>query len=90
VTLYFVQKNAEGETGAAESQKVGLNLQDKQYEYLCKAGLVLGRHVKIDPQTVKLRVLVRDNNSRALGSVMVPVAAWLDPGNGVFAQDKAK
>ena len=83
VTLYFVQKDAEGTTVAAESQKIGLSLEEKQYEYLSGAGLVLGRHVKIDSQAVELRVLVRDNNSQALGSVIVPVVAWLGSGKGV-------
>ena len=82
VTLYFVQKDGHGATVAAESQKVGLNLEEKQYEYLSQAGLVLGRHVKIDEKAVELRVLVRDNNSQALGSVAVPVAAWLGPESG--------
>jgi VWFA-related protein len=75
VDLYFVQRNAKGETLAAESQRIGLDLPQKQYEYLSKAGLVFGRHVTIKPDTSELRVVVRDAGSEALGSVSVPVSA---------------
>jgi VWFA-related protein len=75
VDLYFVQRSAKGETLAAESQRIGLDLPQKQYEYLSKAGLVFGRHVTLKPEAVQLRVVVRDAGSEALGSVDVPVSA---------------
>lgn len=75
--LYFVQRNAQGETVAAESQRLGLNLEEKQYEYLTTAGMVLVRHVTIAPDAVELRVLVRDAGSEALGSVSAPVKLLL-------------
>jgi hypothetical protein len=77
VDLYFVQRNAQGETVSAESQRIGLNLEEKQYEYMSKAGLVLARHVAIVPEATDLRVLVRDAGSQALGSVTVPVKSLL-------------
>jgi VWFA-related protein len=77
VDLYFVQWNAQGETVSAESQRIGLNLEEKQYEYLSKAGLVLARHVTVAPDATDLRVLVRDASSQALGSVTVPVKTLL-------------
>ena len=77
VDLYFVQRNARGETLAAESQRIGLNLEEKQYEYLSKAGLILVRHLTIDAQASELRVLIRDAGSEALGSVTMPVNALL-------------
>ena len=80
VDLYFVQRNAQGETVAAESQRVGLNLEEKQYEYLAKAGLVLARHLTIKPEAVEVRVLVRDAGSEALGSVSAPVKALFGEG----------
>jgi hypothetical protein len=73
-----------GETVAAESQRIGLNLEEKQYEYLSRAGLILARHSKIEPAALELRVLVRDAGSEALGSVTMPVSAMLvaEDGNG--------
>ena len=72
--LYFVQRSAQGETVAAESQRIGLSLEEKQYQ---SSGLVLARHLTISPQASELRVLVRDADSRALGSVTVPVLELL-------------
>jgi VWFA-related protein len=77
VDLYFVQRDAQGETVAAESQRLGLNLEEKQYEYLTTAGMVLARHLTVAPQASEIRVMVRDAGSQALGSVTVPVSALL-------------
>ena len=77
VDLYFVQWNGRGETVSAETQRIGLNLEEKQYEFLAKAGLVLARHITIAPDATDLRVLVRDASSQALGSVTVPVKTLL-------------
>jgi len=77
VVLHFVQRDAKGVTVAAESKKIGLNLEEKQYEYLAKAGMVLRRHLTIAQNAAEIRVLVRDTNSEALGSVTIPVPALL-------------
>lgn len=76
--LYFVQRDAKGESVAAENQRIGLNLEEKQYEYLSSAGIVLARHLTISPQAKELRVLLRDVGSGALGSVTIPVRALLE------------
>ncbi|HEY2458273.1 MAG TPA: VWA domain-containing protein [Candidatus Acidoferrum sp.] len=84
VDLYFVQRNAQGETLAAENQRIGFNLEQKQYDYLTKEGIVLARHLTIAPQATELRVLVRDAGSEVLGSVNVPVAGLFEgPGSSV-------
>jgi hypothetical protein len=75
VDLYFVQRDSKGELLAAENQRVGISLEEMQYEYLSKAGMVLGRHLTIAPGAEELRVLVRDASSEALGSVTIPVQA---------------
>jgi VWFA-related protein len=76
--LYIVQSDATGVTISAENQRIGLNMEDKQYEYLASAGMVLGKHITILPQAVQFRVLVRDTASGALGSVTIPVAGILE------------
>ena len=76
--LYIVQSDATGVTISAENQRIGLNMEDKQYEYLTSAGMVLGKHITIAPQAVQFRVLVRDTASGALGSVTIPVAGILE------------
>jgi VWFA-related protein len=78
VDLYFVQRDAAGETIAAENQRVGLNLEEKQYEYLSTAGIVLARHLTVAAQTTDVRVFARDTSSEALGSVTIPVQALFE------------
>ena len=78
VDLYFVQRGAAGETIAAENQRVGLNLEEKQYEYLSTAGIVLARHLTVARQTTDVRVFARDTSSEALGSVTIPVQALFE------------
>jgi VWFA-related protein len=81
--LYFVQRSAQGEVLAAESQRIGLNLEEKQYEHLATSGLVLVRHLTIAPNAAEVRVLVRDAGSGALGSVTAPVSVLLAIGGTV-------
>ena len=78
VDLYFVQRDGKGDTVAAESLRIGLKLEEKQYEYLAKAGIVLARHLIIAPEATEVRVLVRDPASDTLGSVTIPVQALLE------------
>jgi VWFA-related protein len=78
VDLYLVQRDAAGETVAAENQRVGLNFEEKQYEYLSTAGVVLAKHLTISPQSADVRVFARDTSSEALGSVTIPVQALFE------------
>ncbi|HTG27545.1 MAG TPA: VWA domain-containing protein [Methylomirabilota bacterium] len=78
VDLYFVQRDAAGETVAAENQRVGLNFEEKQYEYLSTAGIVLAKHLTITAQSADVRVFARDTSSEALGSVTIPVQALFE------------
>ncbi len=77
VDLFFLQRDASGKRIAAEKQHIELNLPDKQYEYLAKAAMVLDRHVIIAPQSVEIRIVLRDTGSGSLGSVTIPTAALL-------------
>ncbi len=78
VDLYFVQRDAKGQTVAAENQRLVINLEEKQYEYLGKAGFVLARHLTLDARSSDVRVFVRDESADVLGSVTVPVQALLE------------
>lgn len=73
--LFFLQRDAAGKSVAAEKQHIDLNLEDKQYEYLAKAAMVLDRHLVIVPESTEIRVVLRDAGSGSLGSVTVPSAA---------------
>ena len=82
VDLYFVQRDVKGEIVAAGKQRFRLDLDEKQYENLLKAGLLLTWHLTISPQATEACMLVRDAGSGALGSVTMPVRALFEgPGN---------
>jgi VWFA-related protein len=80
VDLFFVQRDEAGKIIASENQHVVLNLEEKQYAYMADAAMVLDRHLTIMPETTEIRVVVRDSGSGALGSVTVPVKAFLPIG----------
>ena len=72
VDLFFLQRDASGKRVAAEKQHIEFNLEEKQYEYLSKAAMVIDRHLIIAPQATEIRVVLRDSASGSLGSVTLP------------------
>ncbi len=74
--LFFLQRDAAGIVLTAEKQHLGLNFEEKQYEVLAKEGIILERHVAVQPQAAEIRIVVRDASSDALGSVTVPVKTF--------------
>ena len=68
VNLYVVQRDAAGETVAAENQRVGLNFEEEQYE----------KHLTITAQSADVRVFSRDTSSEAWGCVTIPVQALFE------------
>ena len=85
VDLFFVQNNDKGEIIAADTQRVNLDLEQKQYEYLTRAGLVMERHETLAPEATEIRVLARDTGSAAVGSVTISVPALTDALNSIAA-----
>lgn len=75
--LFLLQRDATGNMVAAEKQHIGVNLDEKQYEYLSRVAMVLEKHVVVQPQAAELRVVVRDAGSSILGSISLPVSAFL-------------
>ena len=74
--MVFVQLDAAGNILAADSQHMDINFEQKQYEFLSKAGMILQRHVTALPQSEEIRVVVRDLLSGSVGSVTVPVKTF--------------
>jgi hypothetical protein len=56
-TYILCRRDAKEQTVAADNQRVALNLEEKQYQYLEKSGPVLARHLTILPQATEVRVL---------------------------------
>jgi VWFA-related protein len=74
--MVFLQRDTAGNILAADEQHFDINFVKQQYEYLAKAGIVLERHVTVQPGSNEIRVVVRDAGSGASGSVTVPVKAF--------------
>jgi hypothetical protein len=79
VDLLFLQRSAAGAILAEEKQHVDLNLDEKQFQYLAKAAMVLDRHVTIQPRSAEIRVVIRDAGSGTVGSIAMPVKAFFPP-----------
>jgi VWFA-related protein len=73
--LMFLQNSLTGATLSAEKQHLEVNFEDKQFAYLSTAGMILLRHLTVSRETSEIRIIVRDANSGALGSVAVPASA---------------
>jgi hypothetical protein len=76
VDLLFVQRSEAGAVVAEEKQHVDLDLEEKQFQYLTNAAMVLDRHLTIQLQSTEIRVVIRDAGSGTVGSVAIPVNAF--------------
>ncbi len=74
--LLFVQRNAAGETIAAEKQHFDLDMSSEDYERFSRTGLVLQRQLPVPTQSTQLRILVRDSASAAVGSVIISLKSF--------------
>jgi VWFA-related protein len=73
--MMFLQTSATGAVLSAEKQHLDINFDEKHLAYLSAAGMILLRHLTLSPQSSQLRIIVRDANSAALGSVAIPSSA---------------
>jgi VWFA-related protein len=78
--LMFLQNSPTGAVLSAEKQHLDVNFDEKQFLYLSSAGMILLRHLTISPQTSEIRIIVRDANSGALGSVALPASTFYPAG----------
>jgi VWFA-related protein len=74
--MAFVQRDVSGNVLAGDKQHLEINFEQKQYEFLCKAGMVLQRQITVLPGSDEIRVVVRDLGSGSVGSVTIPVKTF--------------
>jgi VWFA-related protein len=74
VDVDILGRDNAGNTYGSLSQTLGLNLRQESYEKMLKEGLPYTRTLDLDPKASSLRVIVRDRNSGALGTVTIPLA----------------
>jgi VWFA-related protein len=79
--VLILQRSAEGKVVNEVHHSVNMNLEVATYEQLRREGITLSKHVALEPTAYELRVIVRDANSGALGSVNIPLGALAPPSN---------
>lgn len=72
--LFFVQQSQDGRSVAQMSDSVKLQLTPEVREKIAKSGLILSKNLEVAPNSVKLRVVVRDRPSGLVGSLNVTLA----------------
>ncbi len=71
--LLFLQLGPDGSTVTGENKTVNMRLTRATYDEVTEVGVILNRNLPIATGTAKLRVVVRDAASGAIGSVSIPL-----------------
>jgi VWFA-related protein len=77
VGLTLVQKLPEGRSVVSLSQVLELKFEQPTYDKMMADGLSLTKKIKLEPDAYELRVLVQDATGGQIGSVSVPLKAYL-------------
>jgi VWFA-related protein len=71
--VLFVQYDAKGNLVANIGRQMPINLSGAEREQLLKDGLVLNAPIEIKPTAERIRVILRDIRTGAVGSVTLPI-----------------
>jgi VWFA-related protein len=77
VEVMLVQYDTEGTAIWVETSKVKMRLVRDMYAKVRKEGLQFGRNLPLKPGAVELKVIACDDKSSTIGSVSIPLAAYL-------------
>lgn len=72
--VYVVEQDPAGNVLGQTSNRVNLALTEQQYESYLKSGITFRKAVKPLPGATTLRILVQDQSTSMVGSVLVPLA----------------
>jgi VWFA-related protein len=81
IEVLLVQYDTEGTAIWVETSKVQMRLVKDTYSKVRKEGLQFGRNLPLKPGAVELKVIACDDKSSSIGSVSIPLAAYLPPSN---------
>jgi hypothetical protein len=79
IEVLLVQYDTEGNAIWVETSKVKMRLVRDTYAKVRKEGLQFGRNLPLKPGAVELKVIACDDKSSSIGSVSIPLAAYLPP-----------
>jgi VWFA-related protein len=77
IEVLLVQYDTEGTAIWVETSKVKMRLVRDMYAKVRKEGLQFGRNLPLKPGAVELKVIACDDKSSTIGSVSIPLAAYL-------------
>jgi VWFA-related protein len=77
IEVMLVQYDTEGNAIWVETSKVKMRLVRDTYAKVRKEGLQFGRNLPLKPGAVELKVIACDDKSSSIGSVSIPLAAYL-------------
>jgi VWFA-related protein len=77
IEVLLVQYDTEGTAIWVETSKVQMRLVRDMYAKVRKEGLQFGRNLPLKPGAVELKVIACDDKSSSIGSVSIPLAAYL-------------
>ncbi len=75
--VFFVQRDDAGLHAQVEGQTLGLRLKSSTYQQVLSTGIPYEHLVQLQPGMASLRILVVDRNSGRMGSVTIPVSAFV-------------
>jgi hypothetical protein len=73
--ILIVQRSAVGRRLDAFETTVDMNLEQPAYEHVQREGLSLSKHIALHEAAEEMRVVARDANSGAIGSLRIPARA---------------
>lgn len=76
IEMVFVQKDANARVMSIDSKTIAFNFEQKRYEGFLTSGLVMTRRLPLAPATTQVRLVVRDFQSGATGSVTIPLKSF--------------
>lgn len=78
IEMIFVQKGANPTVLSMDSKTIEFNFEQKRYDELVASGISIVKHVPIAAGTTSVRVIVRDSQSAATGSVTIPIKSFFE------------
>jgi VWFA-related protein len=79
VDLYILQRIADGRVAGFWHHTLNIAVDDAARARAAREGIQAHKHLPIAPEATELRIVVRDNSTGLLGSVIVPLSKVLRP-----------
>jgi VWFA-related protein len=76
VDTVFIELDDKSQPITAVDETLNLNFDDAKFNSLLKEGIRYGKEITIAPNTIEVRVLLRDATNGNVGSIQIPMAKY--------------